>query len=100
MARIEAHGPGILVYRTDYKGRRYAGPFYVARHHGVAPGWFVWGVSMDEYATAGGIHHVYARPDVAFRRRPSWNVATRDGWKLRRDAQRVANHLNACMGKS
>lgn len=81
--------PGYILAPVDYKGRRYA-DFFVARDPGRGPGWFVFGVNND----AGRIICNVARPNRERRAHPRYNGRVLHGWRLKRDAQGVADELN------
>lgn len=71
--------------------------FYVSRVN-TAPGWFVLGRN-DAYGKdergRGLIVRLVARPNVKPRKFKFWNGKFRRGWLLKREAQVVADHLNA-----
>lgn len=81
----------IFDFGPDYRGRMFSGPFFVAPHRGVDPGWFVFGRN-EEYG--GRLIKVVARPDVKERTYKFWNGPRQRGWWLKCEAQAVADMLN------
>jgi hypothetical protein len=83
--------PGVVIKTVDYKDRKYD-RFYVARDPGFGPGWYVFGRN-PEY----GDHLVMncARPDVKPRSHPHYNQRVQRGWLYKRDAQAIADQMNA-----
>ncbi len=75
----------------DYGGRMFSGPFYVSEDYGVNPGWFVFGRN-PEYN--GRLRKVVAYLDVPLRTYKHWNGPRQHGWRLKREAQVVADMLN------
>lgn len=94
---MKHYGTGIKHTPIDYKGRRYSGPYWVAQNHGVDPGWFIYGRSMDEYAF-GGIISIVARPDLSPRKWPNWTKSVNPGWRTKREALQVCARFNALLG--
>jgi len=84
---------GVDFHSVDYAGRDYR-EFFPARAPATGPGWYVFGLNRDHYAP-GGIVHLCARPDVAARAHPHYNIRVRRGWQTRREAQAIADHLNS-----
>ena len=76
---------------TDYKGRVFD-RFEARQAVGYAPGWLVYGRN-PEYGDR--LIKVCARPNVKPRKFKLWNGLVRRGWKTKREAQAVAEAMNA-----
>lgn len=89
---------GVLIETTNYSGHTFA-DFYAERRPGHAPGWFVSGRNSEKYGThadgKGAYVMLCARPDVKARRHPHFNGAVQRGWRTKREAQAVADRMNA-----
>lgn len=81
--------PDYILNPVDHKGRRYSS-FFASRDPGKGPGWFVFGVNND----AGRIICNVARPNRQRRAHPHYNGRVLYGWRLKRDAQAIADLLN------
>lgn len=80
---------------VDYRGRTYSA-FFPRRDSGTGPGWYVFGCGA-EYG--GTLRMLCARPDVAARRHPHYNVLVRRGFRTMREAAAVAAAMNAESGR-
>ena len=98
-ATILPHMPGpdpmVTVSDRDFRhgNVRVYREFFVAIDPATGPGWYVWGRCRTEYGPRG-IIRLCARPSVAPRAHPHYNVRVQRGWHLKRDAQAVADELN------
>ena len=75
----------------DYRGREYD-RFHARPDYGLAPGWFVFGRN-PEYGD--NLVMLRARPDVKARQHPHFNGKVRRGWHTKREAQAIADAMNA-----
>jgi hypothetical protein len=86
-----------LFDNTNYSGHDFRN-FFVSRDHS-GPGWYIFGRNSEKYGTLpngrGAYVKLCARPDVKPRRHPHYNGKVRRGWRLKRDAQAVADRLNS-----
>jgi hypothetical protein len=81
---------GVQVKTVDYKGRTFS-EFYPAKDS-IIPGWIVMGKGEDY---GGRLRMVCARPDVKARTYKYINGRVARGWHTRREAQKVADVMNA-----
>ncbi len=87
----------IVLQDSDYRGRVYRG-FTARRGHNDGPGWHVYGACLPdvgEHTYGGGVIMHCAWPDKPARYWPGWNVRRNAGWRTKREAQAVADRLNA-----
>jgi hypothetical protein len=82
---------------TNYSGHVFS-DFYVRRDPGYGPGWFVFGRNSEKYGTIADGSGAYVKrcawPDRPPRRHVHYNGQVQHGWRLKRDAQAVADRLN------
>lgn len=86
MATKKHHGPGIIVSREDYQGRRYPGPLVARRNSGAGRGFVLWGVSPVAHYPGGVVFRVCAWPD-----NPRGSL---QGWPTLREAREWAQRVN------
>lgn len=84
--RSEHHGPGIIVSRTDHKGRTYPGPFVARANSSGHRGYVLWGTSPVDHYPGGVVFRVCAWPD-----NPRGSL---QGWRTLREAQEWAIRVN------
>jgi hypothetical protein len=84
----------ITTETVDYKGRVYS-EFYAAKDS-IIPGYVVMGKNEDY---GGRMRMVCARPDVKPRRYKYLNGKFSRGWYTKREAQMVADRMNAGVTK-
>ena len=80
---------GVIIKTVNYRGQLFD-RFYPQQERGL--GWFVHGRNPsynDRYVM------LCARPDVPARRRPNRNDIRSRGWRTKREAQAVADMMNA-----
>lgn len=86
------------IQTTNWRGDKFA-DFYPAKDPSTGPGWYVFGRNCERYGAhkdgKGAYIMLCARPDVAPRNHPHYNIKVRRGWHTRREAQAVADGLNA-----
>lgn len=80
---------GVTFTDVDYQGRKFD-RFYASRSD-LGPGWFVYGRNPGY---GDRLISLCAWPDRPPRRHLHWNGKVRHGWRLRRDAQAIADRLN------
>lgn len=85
---------------TDERGRLFTNhrgvefrEFFPTRSTTHGPGWFVFGRNRDWYG--GNYTMLCARPLLPLRRYKNLNCKTSRGWRTKREAQAVADDLNA-----
>ena len=76
---------------TDYRDRKYSA-FFARRDPAHGPGWYVFGVASNVSAR---VVKVCARPNVAPRRHRHYSCFVRRGWHTKREAQSIADSMNA-----
>lgn len=73
--------------------------FFVSRDSGRGPGWYVFGRNCEKYGTnqlgEGRYIKNCAKPNVPMRHYKHWNGLIGRGWHTKREAQAVADFLNA-----
>ncbi|QAY80462.1 hypothetical protein [Sphingosinicella sp. BN140058] len=83
---------------VNYSGHRFSA-FHVRQAPESAPGWFVFGRNSEKYGTnrdgSGAYIMLCARPAVRRRHHPFYNGPVRRGWHRKRDAQLIADTMNA-----
>lgn len=83
----------IDITTVDHRGRWY--DRYEATRNRRGPGWVVDGFGNGAESYSASIRMQVARPAGRARWHPHWNCAVHSGWKTRREAQAVADRLNA-----
>ena len=95
--RRELGSRGVELRAVNYSGHTFAN-FFPQRDSAGGPGWYVYGRNSEKYGVKADGKGAYvmlcARPSVAPRRHPHYNVKVRRGWHTRREAQAVADYLN------
>lgn len=82
---------GVAVQTVDHKGRAFS-DFAATQSTVNGPGWFVYGRNTDASVP---VSFIVARPDVQPRRFKLYNGPISPGWKTMREAQVVADRMNA-----
>lgn len=81
----------VIVKTVDYRGRTFDG-FYACKSATDGPGFYVFGGNA-EYN--GRLRMLCARPDVKPRRYKYYNGKVQRGWNTKREAQAIADNMNA-----
>lgn len=77
-----------IVIGQDYKEREYTGE-YVIRKDREGPGYYIY-----QYSDAGKwLIRLAARPNVPYRKYPTWNPRVRRGWRTLREAKEILKRL-------
>lgn len=89
---------GVEIQTVNYSGHTFT-DYFVAPNRGNAPGWFVYGRNAEKYGKLpdgrGAYVALVARPDVKPHRHPHYNCQVRRGWHTKREAQAIADAMNA-----
>lgn len=91
-------GAPFILETVNYSGHAFSA-FYVRRDPGHGPGWYVFGRNAEKYGRKDDGSGAYvmrcAWPDRKPRRHPHYNGLVQAGWRLKREAQAVADALNS-----
>jgi hypothetical protein len=89
---------GVEIETVNYSGHSFS-DFEARQDTSRGPGWFVFGRNAEKYGTRtdgkGAYVMLCARPSVAPRRHQHYNGMVRRGWHTKREAQVVADAMNA-----